>query len=90
MYFFLPICIPISLIFFTSLWTAFDGSKDVVACQCARHGNITAQIAPFKLKCVKHGFAEGSIHPQDYDEDVFTYVKFNKTKCKYDKLTNRL
>ena len=55
-----------------------------------RHRNAASWIVPFKIECAKHGFAEGSIHPQDYDEDVFTYVKFNKTKCKYDKLTNRL
>ena len=55
--------------------TAFDGSKDVVACQCARHGNASARVDPLTLEYVKHSFAKESIHRLDCNEDVFTCIQ---------------
>ena len=58
--FFALTSIPILLIFFiTSLRTAFDGSEATIAYQCAKYRNAAARIAPFKLKCAKHGFTKG-------------------------------
>ena len=51
------------------------GSEDAVTYQCARHKNAAAWIVPFKLKCAKHSFTEGSIHHRNYDEDVFTCIQ---------------
>ena len=51
------------------------GSEDAVTYQCARHKNAAAWIVPFKLKCAKHSFTEGSIHHLDCDEDVFTCIQ---------------
>ena len=47
---------------------------------CAKHRDATARITPFKIKCAKYSFTEGSIHHLDYDEDVFTCIqtKFNR------------
>ena len=76
LHFFLLILIPIFLILFiTSLQIVFDESEDAITCQCAKHRNATARIAPFKLKCTKHSFTEGSIRHRDYDEDVFTCIQ---------------
>ena len=49
----------------------FGGLESAVTYQSARCRNAVARIAPFKLKCAKHMFPKGSIHPLDYDEDVF-------------------
>ena len=52
-----------------------QGSEDATTCQCERHGNAVAWIAPFKLKCAKHMFPKGSIHHLDYNEDVFACIQ---------------
>ena len=52
-----------------------QGSEATITCQCARHRNAAARIAPFKLKCAKHSFTKGSLHHFDYDEDVFTCIQ---------------
>ena len=43
--------------------------------QCAKHRNAASRIAPFKLKCAKHSFTEGSNHHGGYDKDVFTCIQ---------------
>ena len=80
MHFFLLMSIPIFLILFIiSLRIISDGSEDAITCQCAKHRNAAARIAPFKLKCAKHSFTKGSLHHFDYDEDVFTCIQ---TSCR--------
>ena len=32
-----------------------QGSEDAISCQCAKRRNVASRIAPFKLKCAKHG-----------------------------------
>ena len=58
----------------------FGGSEDAITCQYARHRNAAARIAPFKIKCVKHMFPEGSIHYMDYDKDIFTCIQSCQTE----------
>ena len=52
-----------------------QGSEDAITYLCVKHRNAAARIAPFKVKCAKHSFIEGSIHHLDYDEDVFTCIQ---------------
>ena len=52
-----------------------QGSEFAITYQCAKHRNVAARIAPFKVKCAKHMFPKGSIHRLAYDEDVFTCIQ---------------
>ena len=63
------------ILFITSLRIVFDGSEAAITYQCTKHRNAAARIAPFKIKCAKHGCVEGSIHHLDYDEGVFTCIQ---------------
>ena len=63
------------ILFITSLWIVFDGSESAIIYQCAKHRNVAARIAPFKLKCAKHSFTKESLRHLDYDENVFTCIQ---------------
>ena len=64
-----------SSLFITYLRIVSVGSESAITCQRARHRNAASRISPFKVKCAKHSFTEGSIHHLGCDEDVFTCIQ---------------